>query len=198
MRVKTDAMRQAIIAAAWEVFKENGFDRTTMSQISARLGGSKATLYGYFKSKEVLFGEAMEQALRERFEQAFDRFEAKGDLGERLLRFAHAYMAMRLAPDMIGAYRALTSEAERSDFGETLRRELIVARWNKVAAVIEAEMKAGRLLKADPYLAVMHFRGLIEADIVERKLHGDHSITRSEVDKAVEAGVSAFLRAYAA
>ena len=33
MRVRTDELRQAILAAAWDVFRENGFDRTTMSEI---------------------------------------------------------------------------------------------------------------------------------------------------------------------
>src|SRR5581483_10553100 len=32
-----------------------GFNAATMSTIAARLGGSKATLYAYFKSKEDLF-----------------------------------------------------------------------------------------------------------------------------------------------
>ena len=34
---------------------ELGYERTSMSEIAARLGGSKATLYSYFPSKEELF-----------------------------------------------------------------------------------------------------------------------------------------------
>jgi len=41
MRPKTDDRRQAIMAAAWGAFRENGFERTTMSEISDRVGGSK-------------------------------------------------------------------------------------------------------------------------------------------------------------
>ena len=33
-----------------------GFAATSMSAIATRLGGSKGTLYNYFKSKEELFG----------------------------------------------------------------------------------------------------------------------------------------------
>ena len=66
MRVKTPARREAILAVAADVFKEMGFEGASMAEISARIGGSKATLYGYFKSKEELFvavthGEAKKQ-----------------------------------------------------------------------------------------------------------------------------------------
>ncbi len=59
MRVKTEERRQAIIEKAREVFQEEGFDRASMSEIAARVGGSKATLYSYFKSKEELFVAVM-------------------------------------------------------------------------------------------------------------------------------------------
>ena len=54
MRVRTEVKRQEIIRIAGELFEERGYDRTSMSAIAARVGGSKATLYGYFKSKEEL------------------------------------------------------------------------------------------------------------------------------------------------
>ncbi len=117
MRVKTDARRRAIIDAAWAVFKESGFERTTMSEISDRVGGSKATLYSYFKSKDDLFAAALEQVIRERSEEMFARLTGAGDLRTRLFEFANSYMEVRLSRDMIGVSRALMLEAERSDQG---------------------------------------------------------------------------------
>ena len=198
MRVKTDARRQAIVAAAWEVFRESGFERTTMSEISERAGGSKATLYSYFKNKEELFAAALEQAMRERTEAAFERVAGAGELSGRLLDFARAYMEMRLAPDMISVDRALIGEAERSELGEFLRGQFVLPQWQRLAAVMEQEMAAGRLRKADPYRATMHFRGLVEADLVERRLHGDTNVAPREIEDAVTCGVEVFLRAYAA
>jgi len=197
MRVKTDARRQAIVAAAWETFRERGgFERTTMSEISDRAGGSKATLYSYFKSKEELFAAALEQTMRERTEEAFERVAGTGELSGRLLDFALAYLEMRLEPDMISVDRALIGEAERSELGEMLRAQFVLPQWQRLAAVIEQEMAAGRLRKADPYRATTHFRGLIEADLVERRLHGDTKITPQEIKDAVSYGVEVFLRAY--
>ena len=61
MKTKTEAKRQAILKAAAEVFRKVGFERASMSEIRARIGGSKATLYNYFPSKEKLFFEVMYQ-----------------------------------------------------------------------------------------------------------------------------------------
>src|SRR5262245_42582115 len=54
MRVRTEEKRQAILRAAQQVFEEHGFEGASMDAISRRLGGSKATLYGYFRTKEEL------------------------------------------------------------------------------------------------------------------------------------------------
>ena len=52
---RKDQRREAILAVAKEVFFEEGYQAASMSTIAARLGGSKATLYNYFDSKEALF-----------------------------------------------------------------------------------------------------------------------------------------------
>ena len=54
MRVRTEEKRQEIVRIAAELFEQLGYERTSMSAIAASVGGSKATLYGYFASKEDL------------------------------------------------------------------------------------------------------------------------------------------------
>lgn len=56
-RTKTAERREAILAAAKEVFQEMGLDRASMDEIAVRFGGSKATIYRYFDSKEALLKE---------------------------------------------------------------------------------------------------------------------------------------------
>ena len=60
-----DQRREAILNVAREVFFEQGYSAASMSTIAARLGGSKGTLYNYFKSKEELF-EAQVRGRRSR------------------------------------------------------------------------------------------------------------------------------------
>lgn len=59
MRVKSEAKRQAILAVARESFTRHGFETTSMSAIASEVGGSKATLYNHFSSKEALFEAVM-------------------------------------------------------------------------------------------------------------------------------------------
>src|ERR1035437_7744928 len=72
-----DERRENILKVAREVFFEQGFAAASMSTIAARLGGSKGTLYNYFKSKEELFAAYVRDECR-RF--ADDVFDGIGDL----------------------------------------------------------------------------------------------------------------------
>jgi AcrR family transcriptional regulator len=76
MRTKTEEKRQAIIDVAAATFGELGFERTSMSEICTRLGGSKATLYNYFPSKEALFLEVMFQASEADFQNTMLALQA--------------------------------------------------------------------------------------------------------------------------
>ena len=64
-RTKTSERREAILVAAKQVFLEMGFDRASMDEIAARFGGSKATVYRYFGSKETLFKELISRTANE-------------------------------------------------------------------------------------------------------------------------------------
>ena len=197
MRVKTDAKRREIVAGAWEVFRAKGFEGASMSDVAERLGGSKATLYRYYRSKEELFAAALEEALGEQNEEAYQRITRAADLRERLLEFADTYLKFRLMPELIDLHRLMIASAERSDLSAVLRAQFIDPNWRRFADVLEREMAAGRLRRADPYLASIHFRGLVEADVLERRLNGERLVTNAQVETAIEQGVEAFLRAYA-
>ncbi len=48
--MRTEAKREAILKTAAQAFVELGYERASMSEIAARVGGSKGTLYAYFPS----------------------------------------------------------------------------------------------------------------------------------------------------
>src|SRR5262245_44391850 len=83
-----DDRRDAIVAIAHEAFLANGYAGTSMSAIAARVGGSKATLYNYFKSKQDLF-IAVVEGLCGQFDSLLDEaeIEGSGDLRTSLSRF---------------------------------------------------------------------------------------------------------------
>jgi AcrR family transcriptional regulator len=197
MRVKSEEKRREIVTKAWELFKENGFERTTMSDISELVGGSKATLYGYYDSKEQLFAAALEQVIRDPADEVFAYLARPGKLKTRLLNFGRALLKARLSEDLVAVEQALITEARRSELGQLLRAKFVQPQWRRLAAALDREMVGGQLRKADPMLTAWHFRALVEADLVERRLHGETNIPTHEIKTAVDTGVDAFLRAYA-
>src|SRR5262245_13927619 len=54
--------RERILAVAMELFTDQGYEATSLRQISERLGVTKAALYYHFQSKEELFAALLEPA----------------------------------------------------------------------------------------------------------------------------------------
>lgn len=55
--------REVIIETAVHLFKEKGYPVTTMQDIARELGWTKAAIYYYFKSKEEILMEIMDQVM---------------------------------------------------------------------------------------------------------------------------------------
>ena len=55
VQMTKDAKREAILAAANEQFRQYGYRKTSMDDISTRLGISRASLYSYFDNKDAIF-----------------------------------------------------------------------------------------------------------------------------------------------
>ena len=52
---KKQQTREAIAAAAFELFTRDGFDRVTVAEVARRAAVAEATVFNYFRSKEDLF-----------------------------------------------------------------------------------------------------------------------------------------------
>ena len=84
-RVKSEAKRQAILDIAKATFIEQGYSNTSMSEIASRVGGSKATLYNYFSSKEDIFAAVMEASAADKIAHAFHLLEKNNDIRTTLI-----------------------------------------------------------------------------------------------------------------
>ena len=197
MRVKTDARRQAILDAAAEVFRETGFERATMSAISDRVGGSKATLYGYFGSKEELFLAVLFSAVDEEAETVFGALTLGANVRRALERFGSLYLKLRVSPEVIAIQRMIVAEGGRSDLGCKLYERGPKKCWREIAEALEGLMDAGTLRRADPDTAAHQLKALLECGVVDRALLGVEPNPSAEtIDRAAKEAVDLFLRAY--
>lgn len=198
MRVKTDAKRRAILAAAGAVFRETGFSGASMAAVAERLGASKATLYRYFASKEDLFVSLMFDAVFDDANANFDRLKPSDDLGRTLERFGARYLASSLSDASISVRRNSISEGWRSGIGDMLYDRGAKTLWSRMAQFMVGEIAAGRLRDVDPWMMSMHLRGMLEADVINRAVIGARYDARPKHLRVhASKAVDAFLRAYA-
>ena len=109
-----DARRDAILDVAEQVFLEQGFAAASMSEIAARLGGSKGTLYNYFKSKDELFEAYVLRRCALNLDEIYV-VRAEGEsVRDLLMRLGRNYLRRVLSDDNLSHFRLIIAEAERS------------------------------------------------------------------------------------
>lgn len=198
-RVRTDEKRQEIIRVAAELFEQYGYDRTSMSMIADRLGGSKATLYGYFKSKEELFQAWIAYDVPAQSDRLMQEFLSGKDLKEGFTKLGIAFLTRLLSATPIGNMRMLANQPEGSEMAKSFYEETLRPAWQRLADRIEMLMDEGLLKRADPWVATMQWKGLNEWDLLDKRLLG---ITKqadpAEIEKAATTAADAFLQLYGA
>lgn len=198
MRTRTEQKRRKIVEAAAALFVEQGYDRTSMNAISERVGGSKATLYGYFDSKEALLRAVLAYSVQEEAEVLLAVFPESEALRTGLIRLGERYLLDRLGPLPITNIRTLATQPEELGLGAHFYAESLDPAWQSFAKRIEALMDQGRLRRADPWVAAMHWKGLNEGELLEKRLVGAITeIDPAKVRRVATDAADAFLRIYA-
>src|SRR5205085_7862678 len=172
MRVRTEDKRREIIEIAAQLFEELGYDRTSMSLISQRVGGSKATLYGYFKSKEELLLASLYVDISSNSEKMLDTMLRTRTLRDGLIELGDLYMHRRLSPRPISNVRIVATQPEELGIGKEFYANILKPAWQIFADRLARLMQAGILRRADPWTVAMQWKGLLETDMLDRRLMG--------------------------
>ena len=197
MRTRSEEKRRQIIKVAAQAFEELGYERTSMLTIAERMSGSKQTLYNYFLSKEDLLRAVLELDVSEVADQAMQEFLAEKSLRKGLVRLGTVYLTRQLAPSAISNVRIVSTQPAESDIGEEFYRNVLCRAWQRAADAFRALMGEGKLRRSDPWLAAMHFKGLVLQDLFERQLLGaTKSIDPKEIEAAAKHAADAFLQIY--
>jgi len=160
----SEGAREALIAAARELFAARGYEQTTTEAILDRSGVSRGAMYHHFPGKLELFEAVYIQVEDESVARLVERAEGETPL-EIIRSGSHGYLA---------------ESAGDSDFvriGLTqARRVLGYERWRELAAergvgvvesLIRAAIEAGQLVPVDPgAAAVIWVAVLIEGGLM--------------------------------
>ena len=198
MRTKSEIRRQAIIDTATEVFSEVGFDNASMAAITQRLGGSKATLYSYFGSKEELFAATMLKISGCLFMPIFSELNPDVDLTECLTRFGRRLLPAVFSPQIVALRRMVQDMGQRSEIGRILYEQGPKRGWGRVASLFDELVQRGVLRPCDTWVAAHHFKALLESEWMDKVMLGVvPTVDEAELNSSVDRAVAVFMMAYA-
>ncbi len=194
-----DARRQAIVDVAREVFMAEGFAETSMSAIAAQVGGSKGTLYNYFRSKQDLFSAVIQDDCDLKQAVLFDSLLAEGDDVEAVLReVGLRYTHLVLGEAAVQLSRAVIAEAVRfPELGRVLYEAGPKRGRVRLAVFMEQQMRLGRIRRADASRVVDQFCDMcLGALYRQRLMNVIEAPGDAQVQENVEAAVEVIMAAY--
>ncbi|APP85522.1 TetR/AcrR family transcriptional regulator [Xanthomonas hortorum pv. vitians] len=198
MRVRTEEKRDAIVQAASEVFLELGFEGASMSQIAARVGGSKRTLYGYFPSKEELFIAFAQDTSDSYIDPMLDALtRSSGPVSQTLQRFGEDLLGFLCAPSSITIWQTIIGVSGRSDVGALFFNAGPEEGMQRMAEYLQQQMDLGLMRRGDATLAAKQLGALLEAQTLMPCLFGALKDPSPEyLRDATQRAVELFLAGY--
>lgn len=204
MRTLTNERRQAIIDTAADLFQEMGYERTSMNELAKRVGGSKATLYNYFASKDALFEMVVRtystHFLNAAASELSSYCEGVMTIEQKLTRFGERMMEVLLTDNKaLRIYRCVLAEAGKSNIGELFRAAGPQESIAKLAELMALAMQKGELAEGDSMIRALQFTALLKAEVDSRLLEREPAPwPASRVKSIVSRGVQLFLYGAAA
>jgi AcrR family transcriptional regulator len=188
---------QAILAVAHDVFLECGYEGTSMSQVAARLGGSKGTLYSYFDSKEALF-EALVADSCARNSAALFLGPTEAPLAERYTAIARAYIRLVCSDWATRMFQIIAEQARRRpEIGALFYANGPAAAFAGLASIIAGDAAAGALVVDDAEFAAETFTALCRGTLHLRRMLGQAAAPDDDMlEHHARRAVAQFLKLY--
>src|SRR4051812_46192364 len=101
---------EAILEAAGQLFREQGYGAVSMDQIAREAGVSKATVYAHFESKDRLFATTIQHGCRAYAEGIKPALTEIEDVRGAMTQIARGIENFLLAPKTLGIYRVIIAE----------------------------------------------------------------------------------------
>lgn len=190
MPSRRDSRRAAILNAARVAFLDRGFLRTTLDDIVGRAGGSRATIYEEFGSKEGLFAAIVAEILESMHGQ--QPVDSPPEVALRSI--ATAYMERLMDPDSLALFRVIVGEcAHMRELGRAVFKAGPEAGARSLAERLHRWTMTGELTLEDPDAAARQFIGMIEGDLHRRAVMWDHIPSEAEIAANIDLAVQLFL-----
>ena len=180
---EAEKTRARILASALSLFVKRGYEKTTFTDIAARLKMTKGAVYWHFETKEALL-VALVQEMLEKFQRRLEEFLPKGELSFRAVSDMMVQSAGRIVRDPKGAAFFMLMKTQIKWGAESMAatREKLLSRsmngpYHTFIKAVENDIAAKRVrAEVNPVaiasVAVSVWDGLVQSKI-ERFLECD-------------------------
>lgn len=190
-----ETRRAAIMAAATDIFLEQGFGAATLDEVVRRAGGSRATLYEHFGSKEGLFAAIIAEQCAVVVAPLDVLPRDHGAPEDVLYAVGRRFLEILMNPRGLGLYRLVSAEAARFPaLGAQVFSSGPKAAADHLAGYLRTQVAAGGLALPDVDLAARHFLEMVKGDLHTRALFAvAPAPSDMEIDACVRGAVATFL-----
>ena len=190
--------RSAYLAAAQRLFDRQGYVGTSMDQIVAEVGGSKATLYRHYPTKADLVAGLIEQVSASVGLRVDELAADDVPVAAALTAIGRAALRGVTSPEAIAVVRISLSERFRfPELAQVVWEHGPALTYDRFRTFLERRTASGELHVDDPQLAAEHFIAGLVGHLQPKVAMGiADPPDDAEVERRVAAAVTAFLAAY--
>ena len=163
--------RRIILESAKKVFAKKGFHSATMEEISELAEFSKGAIYNYFKNKETLFFELIDEKINEILNIVRENVSQIEDPKEKINRVIDTML--NFFEDEKETFRILDTETaildarDKSKYVKKIRKKYF--EYNDfICNIMKEGISIGLLKDIDPQLLTLQLTGLINQIVASR------------------------------
>ncbi len=189
--------RSRYLDEALRLFIRHGYNGVSMDRVVEAAGGSKATLYRYFDSKEALFSAIVDdlQTTLAATAPPPDYVDLPLEDGLRLLARATADAA--LSERAVVLLRLASGEFARfPELARLLFEQAPAKSYARFAAFLVAKRERGEVRFEDPQVVAEQFLAGIVGHLQLRMLLGVGTPSEDDIQRRIDAAVAMFQRTY--
>jgi AcrR family transcriptional regulator len=154
---------QQILAAALQVFDENGLAGARLEDIAKRAGVSKGTIYLYFPNKEELFREVVRSCIAEALEYGVKIPRGKSAT-EQLRAFMEGFWHFVRSPNYVTISRLVMGELHQfPELAKFYANDVILRARRFIARIVKRGIATGEFRNIDPVVAARMLTALFGA-----------------------------------
>lgn len=167
-----------------------------MSGLLTTLGGSKATLWSYFRSKEELFAAVIDDVTSSFRHELETELLASADVEATLATFCRSFMIKTADPDAVAAWRLIVGESGRfPELGRIFFEKAALRVQSALAEYLTAQIVAGRLQDEGPHKMAEVLIGLCTTQQNQR-LWGISPLDIAEISRDAARFAAYFIRLF--